>query len=1058
MGTNTTPDRIRGLVVPTSNITKKNLWLSESNFTEMNPRAGVAKATQPYTGLVLEMAGEQAETIDVETVQGGLPGQASFKWNGEDNVELSQTPNNLMTDWKYLTYLTTPNQVLDFDCIGTSDGSMYFVTETEASSLYTISVKKQKRDGTIQSLKTFVTTTLASAPAETAKPSITQLKDGSLLVAYFAYTGTTEVNLVVWRSYDEGQNWKEISRRGLEVPLTVGPTNFSIETTNLVAVDDYVLLTMSTFNNVSNAFGNANRQYISRDQGTTFKLVGSGGETFHMLSTVALPQGKVGFAYLSDNDTISFTRIAHPGVNFGFSSYQYVKQIEVFSGGGKSFCTKTVNQLSGGALTSWYQDGVLYISVLDTNGVMYGFQSTDLGDTWDFVAEDNSPNIDEGIMYNPSSAVNLDRLKATVWEGRAVILCQTNRSLGCMYFGGWSSVDFPGLVPQPDRNQYHGWYHNWFHNQVPSTSTAYTTTGTGSHTIIQDGVRLITSGNVKYYTYQNTVHPDMFYSFRMKMVSGASLSQDYTAFHVTSASAINSYTLKIRFRTSGFLIRDHNTIHSTVSVDMTNPHEFLVFQDRTDVKVYYREWDEKQAKKWTEISVTLGTQAPGAPGVIEWGHLFSPTLSTQSIWSSFHISEGGIGTPGEEVRGGVYPIYGEYTYLDEGLLMTSKEAPARAGDIYTIESRADYPIDNIFHQVALSPRVMWRNQEDDVREEIAWYMDPVVGSTARSLGLSDVLGLHLSGINWRNATLQAWNGSSWNDIVRIDTSEGLTGTFRRYGATLVANSSTRAFSLHHDEGRGWYAQLESGGTTHLVKIKQNTEGIWTTSLAKSPTILIDTDLTDPSTLPAAGNIAIMPTSITLVAELFNGSGTPGEYALRLSIDRQFTVEGYYQIGTMVQGSVYFMAPQYQRGRTITHSPNVETVETLDNMFYSRKLSEGSRTFQVAWTEPVDTRTIMNLDPDYWQFSSSSGAQPVANYGDAPFSMLGMCRYLANQTPVVYLPAIQKSNGSDDIQVFNRYHDHSLVRPSGDVSMESVLGEEGVDEMFRLATVTFVEIE
>ena len=69
MGNNTTPDRMRGLLVPTANITQKNLWKAQSSFTEMNPRAGVAKASQPFTGLVLEMAGEQSETIKVETVQ-----------------------------------------------------------------------------------------------------------------------------------------------------------------------------------------------------------------------------------------------------------------------------------------------------------------------------------------------------------------------------------------------------------------------------------------------------------------------------------------------------------------------------------------------------------------------------------------------------------------------------------------------------------------------------------------------------------------------------------------------------------------------------------------------------------------------------------------------------------------------------------------------------------------------------------------------------------------------------------------------------------------------------
>ena len=1059
MGNNTTPDRMRGLIVPTSNLSKKNLWTAQSSFTEMNPRAGVAKATQPYTGLVLEMAGTQSETIQVETVQGGIPGGGSaFKWSGEDSVNLSQNANNVITDWKYLAYTSLPSQYQDFDAIGTSDGSIYFVTEVIVSSQYSISVKKQSRDGSILNLKTFLTVTLPSSPAETAKPAITELKDGSLLVCYFAYTGTNEVNLVVWRSYDSGTTWKEISSRALEVPLTVGSTNFSIECTNLVMSDDYVVLTMSTFSNQSNTFGNAHRQYVSRDQGSTFQIVGSGGQTYHMVSTVSLPQGRLGTAYISDTDTIKYTRIPNPGVNFGNVQYQNEKEVTVFSGGGKVFCTKVTNQLSGGSLTSWYQDGVVYIAVLDTSGILYGFQSTDQGDNWEYVSQGNTPGVDESIMYSPASTQALDRLKSTVWEGRAVVLCQTNNSVGCMYWGGWSTVDFPELVPQPGRNQYHGYFHNWFHNQLPSNSTAYNSTGVGSDTIIQDGVQVSTNSNIKYYSYQNNVYTDMFYQFRMKVTSGTSVTQDYIVFNVVNTDGAGSYTLKMRFNTTSFTIRDHSTSLASVSVDLTDFFEFMVFQNAVDVVVYYRPWDEKQAKKWTGVSVTLGSQAPGATALMEWGHKTLISQNYVSVWSQFNVSSGGAGKPGEIIRGGMYPTFGEYIYVNEGLLLTAKESPARAGDVYKIDTRADFPVDNIFHQVALSPRMVWRSKNDTLVQSLAWYVDPVVQATERSLGLSDVMGFHLSGINWKTANLETWNGSSWDTIKTINTSEGLEGQFKRVGATLAPNSSSRQFSLHHDEGRGWYAQLQNGDNKYMVKIKQNTEGIWTTSLAKSPVLLIDTDHTDPSTLPTSGDISIIPTSVSLVAELFQGGVTLGNFAFRLSIPAQDTLEGYFQIGTMVQGSVYFMAPQYQRGRSITHSPNVETVTTLDNMFYSRKLSEGSRTFQVAWTEPVDTRTIMSLDPDYWQFSSSANSVPVANYGDAPFSMLGMCRYLANRTPVVYLPSMKKSTGSNDIQVFNRYHDHSLVRPEGEVTMESVLGDEGVDEMFRLANITLIEVE
>ena len=72
---NTTPDKMRGLLVPTINITKDNIWPEQSTFTQQNSRAGVALPSQSYTGLSLAMAGSQSQDITVETVEGEPQGR-----------------------------------------------------------------------------------------------------------------------------------------------------------------------------------------------------------------------------------------------------------------------------------------------------------------------------------------------------------------------------------------------------------------------------------------------------------------------------------------------------------------------------------------------------------------------------------------------------------------------------------------------------------------------------------------------------------------------------------------------------------------------------------------------------------------------------------------------------------------------------------------------------------------------------------------------------------------------------------------------------------------------
>lgn len=126
------------------------------------------------------------------------------------------------------------------------------------------------------------------------------------------------------------------------------------------------------------------------------------------------------------------------------------------------------------------------------------------------------------------------------------------------------------------------------------------------------------------------------------------------------------------------------------------------------------------------------------------------------------------------------------------------------------------------------------------------------------------------------------------------------------------------------------------------------------------------------------------------------------------------------------------------------------------MFFARKMSNGRRTASIAWTEPIDTTRLYDLNPDYWKVSNTAGAQPVANYGD-PYLMNGIFRYLSNKEPLVYLPSIPKDPSLDQV-LLNHREEHMLARTTGEVSVESVIGEERVSEMFRVATVNLEEIE
>ena len=1065
---NVTPDYLRGLLIPKAQITKDNIWRGESSFTQANPRAGIPKPRQIDTGLVLSCVGSQDDNYNVETTRGGLPGSAGFIWSQSDGVRIGKNHFNLITDSKIFRFGTTAT-TRNFDCVADSDGNLYVVQEEIAGTARSIKVHKQARDGVFTQKANLVTTT---DPSDTeARPMITLLPDESILVAYFNYTEESSINMTVWRSYDRGENWTKISSRALLGPyvftIEITPTvaGYTLGKTNMITVGNNVLLVIEQVA-TSFADGNDALVYVSRDNGTTFTSIrSSSGQDYHQISAIALDDGQYSITYLSAVNEIRNLIVPDVSLYFG-GDFEDEKAIVINNS--LTFCTLYTDPVDGGqrlidgSLTSFYSDGRIYVIAKRTNNDILGWVSEDLGQSWDWIGRLNDGAVGPGAsayvypVNNTTSSGNVNKLKSCLWEGFALLLGDANDSILGLYLGGYSEVTYPAIRDQAAFYQYFGNTNSWLPHFQPEDSSLYTTSGTGSRSLISDGLQIQTSGNNRHYTVTAAINPIQAHRFKLKVSSGGALAANQIAFSKYSDDAAFSYTCEIRFNTAQFAIFDHTaTAKHTQNIDMTDFVEFIVSVDKTAVDVYYRAWDEKQAKRWNKISVTLGTQATGLGNQTRWGHIANSTST--SVWGEFHFVDSGTPIDDSEIRSATYPTFGTYTYIDQGLNLTAKESPAREGDEYEIEPRYDFPVDNIFHEVAISPRIVWRSQNDTSDHVIGVLMDEDGGANEPSLELGDVAGLHLSNINFQNFVIQFWDVGTmaWVDHMTVNVSDGLTGTFQRKGNTLQPNSTGNPFYLHYGECAGWRAILGTGPSAKIVKLKTNSEGVWgTDSTHKRAVLMIDSKDVNLLSLPASGDIKLVPDSITITTELLQTTN-PGQEAFAIKIPVQDTIEGYFQIGSMIWGHVAFMAPQYQRGRSISYEPNIQGMTTLDNNFHSRKLSSGSRTFQIAWTEPIDSRNIMSRTPDYWQLSSTVGSQPVANYGDSPFQMMGIWDYLGNQFPAVYLPSITKGQ---DNQVFNRYYEHALIRPTGAITIESVLGEEQQDEMFRVASITLIEVE
>ena len=1064
---NITPDYLRGFLIPSISISKESLWEAQSQYTQANARAGIPEAQSDGVNLTLSSIGSQGEEITVETIQGGLPGEARFKWSGADSKELGQDAAHILTEAGYWRYSAnaTAGRYFYSDCVSALDGSIWVITERDnLSNVHTIDLYKQERNGAITFKKTF-----ASQPGTFSSdglPTITRLQDGSLLVAYFQYTSGTALNIKVHRSLDNGDTWKEIAPRGLADSIS---STYEPQKMKMITVDNTVVLFIELLTTSRNRLA----QYISRDGGTTFTLVDDISDSsdgyFHQPSPVALPDGTIGVAYISNTTELKFTKIPNPGIRLSSNYWTAAKEKTISVG--TTFSKVVSNQMSEGQVTAYVHEGIIWVVAQQyNNGRLIGFYSDDLGESWKYASGGTSVTTNGYILNYDSNSDRVKNLSSCVHEGRVKIIAHHENSVWYFALGGYSNFSYPARKDNPSWYQYLVWESTYIPVMLPATSSQYTTTGAGSQTLDSEGLYISTSGNTRYYTYNHSASyfdEGQVIRVRLQVDQNTSVAADYIVLDINQDDGVNSTLLKLRFSTTTIQVRDGAGIKATITHDMTESTEIVIGLTDTSAKIYYRTADGAQAKKWDRLSITgITKKGTGLGNTIQWGHKsFSGVLTYNSHWQEVSITSGEqAGLFDFSLRGARYTPLGEYQYIDQGLAITAKDAPARGEDVYQISPRYDYPIDNIFHKISLSPRVTWRSEASNALQRIPLYIDPEVAATDKSLGLSDVLGMHLSNINFRRCSLKIWSGSSWLALASIDTSTGFQGTYIKKGNTLISNDNDKMFLLHYGEAIGWRAELivEATKTVVTVKIKMNSEGIWTNqSDAKQAVIQYDTSLTDHTTIPASGIIRLIPDSITFLKSRLDGVNL-GQYALALEIPNQNTLEGYFQIGSMLMGSVAFPAPQYQRGRTISYSPNIQGQESLDGMFFSRKMSNGRRTASIAWTEPIDTTRLYNLTPDYWKISNTSGAQPIANYGD-PYLMNGIFRYLSNREPLVYLPSIDVAafrtglNGNNEI-LLNRRAQHMLARTTGEVSVESVIGEEMVNEMFRVATVNLEEIE
>ena len=81
MGTNITPDYMRGFLIPDLSVGLESLSPVDSVYTQQTPRAGRAIPQQLKTDMQIVTSGDQTAKITINTEQGGYPiTSARYSW------------------------------------------------------------------------------------------------------------------------------------------------------------------------------------------------------------------------------------------------------------------------------------------------------------------------------------------------------------------------------------------------------------------------------------------------------------------------------------------------------------------------------------------------------------------------------------------------------------------------------------------------------------------------------------------------------------------------------------------------------------------------------------------------------------------------------------------------------------------------------------------------------------------------------------------------------------------------------------------------------------------
>jgi hypothetical protein len=700
--------------------------------------------------------------------------------------------------------------------------------------------------------------------------------------------------------------------------------------------------------------------------------------------------------------------------------------------------------------------------------------SANFGTVWDVDSGDPNP-LDGGGASN--NTTNHPRQFATTGQGGRVAFVSrwvldgtaADRSLTVLMLGGYHSQTLGSSTrsssTRPDAAV--GWEHCWYGLHQPD-NVRWTENKTNSPTITfpADGMRIVSGATDAEY-WSLSPSGSGVEGVRLRWVLSCATGNtagDFVAVRLKVRDGSHQLDVSIRYSSSQVVVRDNHAGSTlvTAAVDMTSLQEFEIAAkvpsgSGGDLVLYQRPASLKADSLWTQIADVAPSVASSAAALheVQFGTIAQGI--TDATWHSFYLVTNNhtglrdlvdvkISNPGElqPVR-----LSGRYAELNPGAFVRAVDGPGVPAESYAIPLAFEYAAARALPAVLASPSQGWRST-DETAQSIAFAFNPSKLATEESGPIGDTWGVHLAGINWNSGTLQGYDtsSSSWVSITALDFETQVSYT--RTGNVVELSSSSITENIREGEFDGAYIDL---GSSKRRRIAATRGGLLTSSggtVRRPRLVLEDVDATEP----ASGTGNIKPRQATVIVR--NATTFAG---IRISIDAQSTVDGFFTLGAIVAGPFVVFGTDYSFGRVIAQEFNVELNEARGGQRMPYKAGPNRRTVEVAWTDGIDVSQVdtSQATADYMLSTSSAGIEPVAYNRAVVYTVDGVASMLDGPLrPVVYVPVVPKGAGGSDSLTLTRRADAVYGRITSPVRLENILGDENKDEVWRVARLTIQE--